>query len=106
MLLSLSDSVSAPSPRLCILQREEGQSYGFHLRLERSRLGHIIRYVATGGAAERAGLRDGDRLLEVNNRYVNDLPHPEVGALLRKAAQDKIQLFTVSKKGWMYDQDV
>lgn len=79
-LLSLSDSVSAPSPRLCVLIREEGESYGFHLRVEGGRLGHIIRYVASGGAAERGGLRDGDRLLEVNNCYVNDLPHSEVGA--------------------------
>lgn len=79
-LPSLSDSVAAPSPRLCVLTREEGESYGFRLRLERGRLGHIIRHVVSGGAAERGGLRDGDRLLEVNHCYVNDLPHPEVGA--------------------------
>lgn len=83
-LASLPDSASAPSPRLCLLQREEGESYGFRLRVERGRLGHIIRQVASGGAAERGGLRDGDRVLEVNDRYVDDLPHPEVGAPLHR----------------------
>lgn len=78
MLLAPSDS--APSPRLCLLHREDGESYGFRLRVERGRPGHIIRYVAPGGAAAHSGLQDGDRLLEVNNCYVNDLPHPEVEA--------------------------
>lgn len=80
MALALPDIASAPSPRLCLLKREEGESYGFRLRVERGRLGHIVRYVVPGGAAARGGLRDGDRLLEVNNCYVNDLPHPEVEA--------------------------
>ncbi|XP_060911898.1 NHERF family PDZ scaffold protein 4b [Labrus mixtus] len=78
-----ADSVSAPSPRLCVLKREEGETYGFHLRVEGGREGHIIRNVVSGGVAERSGLRDGDRLLEVNNCYVDDVPHPEVAAKIR-----------------------
>lgn len=68
-----------PSPRLCVLKREEGESYGFHLRVERGRHGHIIRNVVLGGVAGCSGLQDGDRLLEVNNCYVDGVPHPEVG---------------------------
>lgn len=75
---SWSDSVLTPSPRLCVLKREEGESYGFHLRIEKGRQGHIIRNVATFGVAERSGLGDGDRLLEVNNHFVDDVSHPEV----------------------------
>lgn len=75
-----SDSKPAVGPRLCILKREEGETYGFHLRVEKSHQGHIIRNVVSGGVGERCGLRDGDRLLEVNNCYVDDLPHPEVKA--------------------------
>lgn len=70
--------MSTPSPRLCVLKREEGESYGFHLRVEKGRQGHIIRNVVSGGVASRSGLQDGDRLLEVNNSYVDDVPHPEV----------------------------
>ncbi|KAM6984304.1 NHERF family PDZ scaffold protein 4b isoform 2-T2 [Tautogolabrus adspersus] len=78
-----ADSLSTPSPRLCVLKREEGETYSFHLRVEEGREGHIIRNVMLGGVAERSGLRDGDRLLEVNNCYVDDVPHPEVAAKIR-----------------------
>lgn len=67
-----------PIPRSCILKREDGEFYGFHLSVERGRQGHIISHVVSGGVAERSGLRDGDRLLEVNNCYIDDVPHPEV----------------------------
>lgn len=73
-----SDSAPTPSPRLCVLKRVEGESYGFHLRVERKRQGHIISNVVVGGVAGCRGLQDGDRLLEVNNCYVDDVPHPEV----------------------------
>lgn len=66
-------------PRLCVLTKEEGQSYGFHLRVERGRQGHIIKNVVSLGSADRGGLQNGDRLLEVNNCFVDDVPHPEVG---------------------------
>lgn len=72
------DSVSTPRPRLCVLKREAGEAFGFNLRVERGCNGHVIRNVVSGGIAERSGLRDGDRLLEVNNYYIDDVPHPEV----------------------------
>ncbi|XP_074528912.1 NHERF family PDZ scaffold protein 4b [Halichoeres trimaculatus] len=78
-----SESESSPCPRQCVLKREEGESYGFHMRLERGHEGHIIRNVSSGGVAERSGLRDGDRLLEVNNCYVDNVPHSEVAAAIR-----------------------
>ncbi|XP_018548094.1 NHERF family PDZ scaffold protein 4b isoform X2 [Lates calcarifer] len=78
-----ADSVPTPSPRLCVLKREEGESYGFHLRVERGRQGHIIRNVVLGGVAGCSGLQDGDRLLEVNSCYVDDIPHPEVARKIK-----------------------
>ncbi|XP_026777870.1 NHERF family PDZ scaffold protein 4b isoform X1 [Pangasianodon hypophthalmus] len=68
---------SGPLPRVCVLKREEGQNFGFHLRLEKGRPGHIIRQVELLGAAEKSGLRDGDRLLEVNEHFVDDIEHME-----------------------------
>lgn len=73
-----SDSKLTPSPHLCILKREEWESYGFNLRVEQGRQGHIIRNVVSGGVAERSGLQDGDRLLEVNSCFVDDISHSEV----------------------------
>lgn len=67
-----------PGLRLCVLKKEDGEPYGFRLRQEKGRQGHIIRTVVSGGVAGRSGLQDGDRLLEVNNKYVDEVPHPEV----------------------------
>lgn len=75
-----SDSVWIPRPHMCVLKREEGETYDFNLRVERDRHGHVIRNVVLGGIAARGGLRDGDRLLEVNNCYVDDVPHAEVSS--------------------------
>ncbi|XP_029303777.1 NHERF family PDZ scaffold protein 4b [Cottoperca gobio] len=96
-----ADSVSTPSPRLCVLKRDERESYGFHLRVERGRQGHIIRNVVSGGVAVCSGLQDGDRLLEVNNCYVDDVPHPEVA---RKIKLSGHQLCLLVLDGGEYEQ--
>ncbi|XP_022601728.1 Na(+)/H(+) exchange regulatory cofactor NHE-RF4-like [Seriola dumerili] len=98
-----ADSMPTPSPRLCVLKREEGESYGFHLRVERGRQGHIIRKVVSGGVAGCSGLQDGDRLLEVNNCYVDDVPHPEVA---RKIKLSGHQLYLLVLDGEEYEQAV
>ncbi|XP_049599604.1 NHERF family PDZ scaffold protein 4b [Syngnathus scovelli] len=72
-----------PRARLCVLKRDEGETFGFHLRAEWEQQGHIIRRVLSGGIAARCGLEDGDRLLEVNNVYVDDAPHQEVSRRIR-----------------------
>ncbi|XP_054482036.1 NHERF family PDZ scaffold protein 4b [Anoplopoma fimbria] len=98
-----ADSVWAPSPRLCVLKQEERESYGFHLRVERGRQGHIIRNVVTGGVAGCSGLQDGDRLLRVNNSYVDDVPHPEVTRKIKLSGQ---QLCFLVLNGEEYEQAV
>ncbi|XP_028451927.1 NHERF family PDZ scaffold protein 4b isoform X2 [Perca flavescens] len=98
-----ADSASTPSPRLCVLKREEGESFGFHLRVERGRQGHIIRNVVSGGVGGCSGLQDGDRLLEVNNCYVDDVPHNEVA---RKIKLSGHQLCLLVLDGEEYEQAV
>ncbi|KAL6099136.1 nherf4 [Pungitius sinensis] len=96
-----TDSVWTLSPRLCVLKQEEGGSYGFHLRVERGLQGHIIRNVVSGGVAGRSGLQDGDRLLEVNNCYVDDVSHPEVARKITLSGQ---QLCLLVLDGEQYEQ--
>uniref|UniRef100_A0A452I7Z0 PDZ domain-containing protein n=1 Tax=Gopherus agassizii TaxID=38772 RepID=A0A452I7Z0_9SAUR len=56
---------------LAFLTKQEGESYGFYLRIEKNKLGHLIRNVEEGSPADRAGLNDGDRILRVNGLFVD-----------------------------------
>uniref|UniRef100_A0A673GE45 PDZ domain containing 3b n=1 Tax=Sinocyclocheilus rhinocerous TaxID=307959 RepID=A0A673GE45_9TELE len=73
-----TESASKPSPRVCVLKKEEGETFGFRLLVERGQQGHIIRQLDSLGVAERSGLKDGDRLLEVNEMFVDNVEHMEV----------------------------
>ena len=45
------------------LAPENFEELGFFLAIDRDRNGNIIRRIERGGPADRAGLRDGDRIL-------------------------------------------
>lgn len=66
------------SLRLCVLNREPGESLGFTITLLKSYSGHIVGGLAPGGIGESSGLWNGDRILEVNGCFVDDVPHDEV----------------------------
>ncbi|XP_053703714.1 NHERF family PDZ scaffold protein 4b [Synchiropus splendidus] len=77
------DAATTPSPRLCVLKKDEGAPFGFHLLVERGRAGHIVSKVASGGVADRSGLQNGDRVLEVNGCFINDAAHSEVARKIK-----------------------
>lgn len=77
-----------PTPRLCVLKREEDESFGFYLRVEKGLRGHVVRRVTQWGVAERNGVKDGDRLLEVNENFVDDAVHAEVNERIRWKLSD------------------
>lgn len=60
------------------MTKQEGESYGFYLRIEKNKLGHLIRNVEEGSPADRAGLKDGDRILRVNGLFVDKEEHAQV----------------------------
>lgn len=64
-------------PRLCFLTKGEG-GYGFHLHGERNKGGQFIRKVEPGSSADLAGLRAGDRVVEVNGENVEKETHHQV----------------------------
>nr|XP_020666644.1 Na(+)/H(+) exchange regulatory cofactor NHE-RF3 [Pogona vitticeps]XP_020666653.1 Na(+)/H(+) exchange regulatory cofactor NHE-RF3 [Pogona vitticeps] len=73
-------------PRECKLIREDKEKYGFCLRVEKFKAGHIIRKVEKDSPAEKAGLRDGDRVLWVNGVFVDNEDHGKVTDLVMNSA--------------------
>lgn len=68
-------------PRLCFLTKG-AEGYGFHLHGERSKGGQFIRKVELGSSADLAGLRPGDRVVEVNGENVEQESHQHVVSLI------------------------
>lgn len=52
--------------------------YGFHLHGERNKGGQFIRKVEPGSPADLAGLKPGDRVVEVNGENVENESHCQV----------------------------
>ncbi|XP_070353886.1 Na(+)/H(+) exchange regulatory cofactor NHE-RF3 [Equus asinus] len=73
------------NPRECTLSKQEGQSYGFFLRIEKDTDGHLVRVIEKGSPAEKAGLQDGDRVLRINGIFVDKEEHMQVVDLVRKS---------------------
>ncbi|XP_041641935.1 Na(+)/H(+) exchange regulatory cofactor NHE-RF2-like [Cheilinus undulatus] len=82
-------------PRLCFLTKGE-RGYGFHLHGERNRGGQYIRKVEPGSSAEMAGLRPGDRVVEVNGENVENETHHQVVSRIREVAH-RTRLLVVDK---------
>lgn len=76
----MSDAVNKnPNARLChIMKWENFDGYGFNLHAEKGKSGQYIGKVDEGSPAEAAGLRQGDRILEVNGESIVNKNHKQV----------------------------
>ncbi|XP_006788746.1 Na(+)/H(+) exchange regulatory cofactor NHE-RF4-like [Neolamprologus brichardi] len=77
------------------------ESFGFLLRLEKvpsGRTYHVLRGMTRGSPAERAGVRDGELLLEVNDESVESLKHEEVVDRVKLSGRE-VHLTTITPKG-------
>nr|XP_046262463.1 Na(+)/H(+) exchange regulatory cofactor NHE-RF2-like [Scatophagus argus] len=72
-------------PRLCFLTKGK-RGYGFHLHGERNKGGQFIRKVEPGSSADLAGLRPGDRVVEVNGENVENETHHQVVNRIREVS--------------------
>ncbi|XP_077380531.1 NHERF family PDZ scaffold protein 2 isoform X2 [Festucalex cinctus] len=70
-------------PRVCYLMKTE-RGYGFHLHGEKNKGGQFIRKVEPGSSADYAGLRAGDRVVEVNGENVENDSHHQVVERIRE----------------------
>ncbi|XP_019402634.1 PREDICTED: Na(+)/H(+) exchange regulatory cofactor NHE-RF4 isoform X3 [Crocodylus porosus] len=73
-----TDRDNEGQPRFYLLSRSPSEIFGFYLRTELGHPGHVIRQLEAGGPAQRQGLKDGDRLLQVNGEDVDSMEHLRV----------------------------
>lgn len=83
------------STRLChIVKRDDFDGYGFNLHAEKGKPGQYIGKVDDNSPAETAGLKQGDRIIEVNGVNIGNETHKQVVQRI-KAIADEVQLLVV-----------
>lgn len=84
--------------RLChIVKWEDFDGYGFNLHAERGKTGQYIGKVDDGSPSQAAGLRQGDRIIEVNEINIANETHKQV--------VDRIKAFPNETKLLVVDQE-
>ncbi|XP_010719754.1 Na(+)/H(+) exchange regulatory cofactor NHE-RF3-like [Meleagris gallopavo] len=83
---------SVLQPRECKVTKKSNKSYGFFLRVEKDTAGHLIRNVEKNSPAEKAGLKDGDRVLRVNGVFVDKEEHTKVVEIVKNSGNSVVFL--------------
>lgn len=87
-----------PWARLChIIKWDDFDGYGFNLHAERGKNGQFIGKVDDGSPSQAAGLRQGDRIIEVNEINILNETHKQV--------VDRIKAFANETKLLVVDQE-
>ncbi|XP_052004553.1 Na(+)/H(+) exchange regulatory cofactor NHE-RF3-like [Xyrauchen texanus] len=84
-------SIPAPKPKLCFLQKSSN-GFGFSLKSTRSDHGTFMIDVVSGGVADQAGVKLGDRVVEINGENVESLSHDEIVQKVKAAGKNVILL--------------
>jgi len=75
--------------RLCHIKKVDNfDGYGFNLHAEKGKPGQYIGKVDEGSPAETAGLKQGDRILEVNGESIADKTHKQVVEIIKQNANE------------------
>ncbi|KAF3847304.1 hypothetical protein F7725_020332, partial [Dissostichus mawsoni] len=80
-----------------------GQSFGFYLQTDKSSRSFEIRHVDPWSPAGHSGLQDGDRVLEVNEEYVDNT---DFSRIVRKIQSCGFHLFLLVLRREEYEQAV
>jgi len=90
------------SVRLChIVKWENFDGYGFNLHAEKNKPGQYIGKVDENSPAEAAGLKEGDRIIEVNGVNISNENHKQVVQRI-KTVSDETKLLVVDKEADSY----
>ena len=79
----------APKPRLCHIRKLPNfDGYGFNLHAEKGKAGQFIGKVDENSPAALAGLREGDRIVEVNGTNIGNENHQQVVQRIKAVAEE------------------
>lgn len=79
--------VDAPSPRLCTLVKRSNQRFGFTLNTYQKDGVKLIADIEPASIAKLAGLRQWDRLVEVNGVNINSENHAQIKARIEASSE-------------------
>ncbi|XP_051567211.1 Na(+)/H(+) exchange regulatory cofactor NHE-RF3-like isoform X2 [Myxocyprinus asiaticus] len=84
-------SAPAPKPKLCFLQKSSS-GFGFSLRSTKGDHGTFMINVESGGVADQAGVKLGDRVVEINGENVESASHDQIVQKVKAAGKSVILL--------------
>ena len=101
--VSAAPAEDGPAPRLCHLKIwPDYQGYGFNLHAEKEKgKGQYVGKVDDGSPAEAAGLKDGDKIIEVNGKNVSSEDHRNVVGEI-KSDPTQVKLLVVDSTAFNY----
>uniref|UniRef100_A0A1A9VCW6 PDZ domain-containing protein n=1 Tax=Glossina austeni TaxID=7395 RepID=A0A1A9VCW6_GLOAU len=83
-----------------IVKRADFDGYGFNLHSEKAKPGQFIGKVDSNSPAESAGLKEGDRIVEVNGVSIGNESHKQVVQRIKAIANEvRLLLIDVDGKG-------
>lgn len=96
--MSSLKSERVPCARLChIVKWDDFDGYGFNLHAEKGKNGQFIGKVDEGSPSQAAGLRQGDRIIEVNEINIANETHKQVVERI-KAFPNQTKLLVVDQE--------
>lgn len=103
---SAAPSSEAPAkPRLCHMRTwPDWQGFGFNMHTEKNNPGQYIGEIDDGSPAQLAGLKQGDRIVEVNGENVIGQEHAAVVERIR-AKPDETTLLVMDPDTYKYYDD-
>lgn len=93
--------INRAATKMChIMKRDDFDGYGFNLHSEKAKPGQFIGKVDANSPAEMAGLKEGDRIIEVNGVAINSETHKQVVQRIKAmACEVRLLLLDVEGKG-------
>ncbi|KAM3185902.1 hypothetical protein ACTXT7_005427 [Hymenolepis weldensis] len=94
--------MTMPFPRYCCMRRDNGSTgFGFSLVVTINETGQFIEDVKPDSLADKAGLKNGDLVVEVNGRNILTLSHSEVVEFIRQQG-DEICLLVLDEEARVF----